>query len=57
MYAIRSYYAAGVPLIEDDVYADLNYAGNRPKAAKAWDKSGNVLLCSSLSKTLDPGLV
>lgn len=48
--------SAGVPLIEDDIYGDLNYKGNRPKAAKAWDKSGNVLLCSSLSKTLDPGL-
>jgi DNA-binding transcriptional MocR family regulator len=48
--------SAGVPLIEDDIYADLNYMGNRPRAAKAWDKSGNVLLCSSLSKTLDPGL-
>jgi DNA-binding transcriptional MocR family regulator len=48
--------SASVPLIEDDIYGDLNYIGNRPKAAKAWDKSGNVLLCSSLSKTLDPGL-
>ncbi len=48
--------SAGVPLIEDDIYADLNYTGSRPRAAKAWDRSGNVLLCSSLSKTLDPGL-
>ncbi len=48
--------SAGVPLIEDDVYADLNYEGNRPRAAKAWDRSAQVLLCSSLSKTLDPGL-
>jgi DNA-binding transcriptional MocR family regulator len=48
--------SAGVPLIEDDVYADLNYQGNRPRAAKSWDHSGQVLLCSSLSKTLDPGL-
>jgi DNA-binding transcriptional MocR family regulator len=48
--------SAGVPLIEDDIYADLNYQGNRPKAAKAWDRGGNVLLCSSLSKSLDPGL-
>jgi DNA-binding transcriptional MocR family regulator len=48
--------SAGVPLIEDDVYGDLNYVDVRPKAAKAWDRSGNVLLCSSLSKTLDPGL-
>ncbi len=47
---------ARVPLIEDDVYADLNYHGERPRAAKAWDRTGNVLLCSSLSKTLDPGM-
>ncbi len=47
---------AGVPLIEDDIYADLYFDGTRPRAAKAWDRSGNVLLCSSLSKTLDPGL-
>ncbi|MET0026699.1 MAG: PLP-dependent aminotransferase family protein [Candidatus Thiodiazotropha sp.] len=48
--------SADVPLIEDDIYADLNYEGYRPRAAKAWDRSGQVLLCSSLSKTLDPGL-
>ncbi len=48
--------SAGVALIEDDIYSDLGYEGNRPKAAKAWDRGGNVLLCSSLSKTLDPGL-
>lgn len=47
---------AQVPLIEDDIYADLNYEGSRPKAIKAWDRNGNVLLCSSLSKTLDAGL-
>ncbi len=48
--------SAGVPLVEDDIYGDLNHAGTRPKAARAWDETGNVLLCSSLSKTLDPGL-
>ncbi|GAB6044094.1 aminotransferase-like domain-containing protein [Endothiovibrio diazotrophicus] len=48
--------SAGVPLIEDDTYGELNYEGQRPKAVKAWDRGGNVLLCSSLSKSLDPGL-
>lgn len=48
--------SAEVPLIEDDIYGDLDYGDHRPRAAKAWDRSGNVLLCSSLSKTLDPGL-
>ncbi len=45
-----------VVLIEDDVYAELGYSGGRGKALKAFDKSGNVILCSSFSKTLAPGL-
>jgi DNA-binding transcriptional MocR family regulator len=45
----------GVPLIEDDIYGDLSYSIERPKAAKAWDRSWNVMLCSSFSKTLAPG--
>ncbi len=45
----------GIPLIEDDVSGDLNHSGQRPKAAKAFDKKGMVLLCSSFSKTLAPG--
>jgi DNA-binding transcriptional MocR family regulator len=45
----------GVPLIEDDAYGDLNFGPVRPKAIKAFDKRGHVLLCSSLSKTLAPG--
>jgi DNA-binding transcriptional MocR family regulator len=46
----------GVPLIEDDVYGDLNHEGVRPRPAKAWDRNGLVLLCGSVSKTLAPGL-
>ena len=45
----------GVPLIEDDIYGDLPLSGERPSVAKAFDKDGNVLLCSSFSKTLAPG--
>jgi DNA-binding transcriptional MocR family regulator len=45
----------GIPLIEDDIYGDLCFGVNRPKAAKAYDKEGLVLLCSSFSKTLAPG--
>ena len=45
-----------LPLIEDDIYADLGFSSSRPKAIKAWDQDGRVLLCSSISKTLDPGL-
>ncbi len=44
-----------IPLIEDDVYGDLGFGPTRAKVAKAWDKTGNVLLCSSFSKTLSPG--
>jgi DNA-binding transcriptional MocR family regulator len=47
--------ARGVPLIEDHIYAELNYDGGA-RAAKAYDRSGNVMLCSSFSKTLAPGL-
>ena len=45
----------GITLIEDDVYGELSFAGNRPKACKAWDKDGTVIYCSSVSKTLAPG--
>jgi DNA-binding transcriptional MocR family regulator len=44
-----------IPLIEDDVYGDLYFGTQRPKCCKSFDKEGNVLLCSSISKTLAPG--
>jgi DNA-binding transcriptional MocR family regulator len=44
-----------IALIEDDVYGDLAFGANRPPAAKAYDRDGLVLLCSSFSKTLAPG--
>lgn len=47
---------ANVFLIEDDIYADIYYTGNRPKPCKAYDKTGNVILCSSFSKTIAAGL-
>jgi DNA-binding transcriptional MocR family regulator len=46
----------GVPLVEDDVYGDLAFETRRPPPVKSFDRSGNVLLCSSYSKTLAPGL-
>lgn len=45
-----------VPLIEDDVYGDLAYATPRPRTIKSFDREGRVILCSSFSKTLAPGL-
>ncbi|MBE9138913.1 PLP-dependent aminotransferase family protein [Nodosilinea sp. LEGE 07088] len=44
------------PLIEDDVYGDICFAGARPKAIKAFDTEDRVLYCASVSKTLSPGL-
>ncbi|WP_413513298.1 PLP-dependent aminotransferase family protein [Myroides odoratus] len=44
-----------IPLIEDDVYGDLNFSGKRPLCCKAFDTTGNVLWCSAISKTLAPG--
>ncbi len=46
---------ARVPLIEDDINGDLYHGEDRPTVAKAWDRDGGVLLCSSFSKTLAPG--
>lgn len=45
-----------VPLIEDDIYGELHFEGARPKAIKAFDTENRVVYCSSLSKTLSPGL-
>jgi DNA-binding transcriptional MocR family regulator len=44
-----------LPLIEDDIYGELAFAADRPKTAKAFDREGLVLLCSSFCKTLAPG--
>ena len=44
----------GIPLIEDDVYAEL-YLGSQPgRAAKAFDQRQLVLHCGSFSKCLAP---
>ena len=45
-----------VAVIEDDVYGDLAYTYPRPRTIKSFDVDGRVLLCSSFSKTLAPGL-
>ncbi|MFC1482135.1 PLP-dependent aminotransferase family protein [Candidatus Neomarinimicrobiota bacterium] len=44
-----------MPLIEDDVYGDINFGPKRPIAGKAFDRDGFVMLCSSFNKTLAPG--
>jgi DNA-binding transcriptional MocR family regulator len=45
----------GVALIEDNLYGDLTFGARQPKVAKAFDRKGTVLLCSSFSKVLAPG--
>jgi len=45
-----------IAIIEDDVYGELAWEYPRPPAIKAFDSDGRVLLCSSFSKTLGPGL-
>ncbi len=47
--------ARDIPLIEDDIYGDLVHGRERPRAIKAYDREGRVLLCSSFSKTIAPG--
>lgn len=44
-----------IALIEDDLYGELGHAGTRPLPIKSFDRSGQVILCSSFSKTLSPG--
>jgi DNA-binding transcriptional MocR family regulator len=51
---VRLLESRNVPLIEDDVYAELHF-GPRPRAAKSFDSRGLVLHCGSFSKCLAPG--
>ena len=44
-----------VPLIEDDVYAELYYGAQPPKPVKSFDDDGLVMHCGSFSKSLAPG--
>lgn len=39
-----------VPLIEDDVYAELYYGQQAPKPAKAFDTEGLVMHCGSFAR-------
>ncbi|MEZ5759069.1 MAG: PLP-dependent aminotransferase family protein [Emcibacteraceae bacterium] len=45
-----------IPLIEDDLFGDLGTYGRRANALKSYDRDGLVLNCSSVSKSLGPGL-
>jgi len=45
-----------IPIIEDDVFRELSYQNDIPLPIKYYDKNGWVIWCSSVSKTLAPGL-
>jgi len=47
--------ARDVPLIEDDVYAELYYGARPLPPVKAFDTQGLVMHCGSFSKCLAPG--
>jgi 2-aminoadipate transaminase len=46
----------GVPVFEDDCYADLVWDGRRPPAIYAMSKSANVIHVGSFSKSIAPAL-
>ena len=45
-----------IPIIEDDISAELSFEDQHPIPLKAFDQKDMVLTCSSFSKTLAPGL-
>jgi len=46
----------GVPIFEDDCYADLIWDGRRPPALHAMSKNGGVIHIGSFSKSIAPAL-
>ena len=46
----------GIPIFEDDCYADLLYEKERPPAIKSFDDEGYVIYCGSFSKSIAPAL-
>ncbi len=49
--------AAELPIFEDDCYADLVWAGDRPPTLRALDDGGGqVIYCGSFSKSIAPSL-
>jgi DNA-binding transcriptional MocR family regulator len=46
---------AGVRIVEDDIYGDLHFGAVRPRPLSAFDDSGLVVTCASISKTVAIG--
>ncbi len=53
---VRLLHRHQIPMIEDDVYAELYHGDKRPRPAKYYDRAGWVLNCGSFAKCLAPGL-
>jgi DNA-binding transcriptional MocR family regulator len=45
----------GIAVIESDTFGDLLFSGERPRALKAFDKTGIVIQCGSLAHYVAPG--
>jgi len=45
-----------ISIIEDDIYGDLAFQYPRPRTIKSFDEDGRVMLCSSFSKSIAPGI-
>ncbi|WP_421681641.1 PLP-dependent aminotransferase family protein [Stutzerimonas urumqiensis] len=46
----------GIQIVEDDIYGELLFEQGAVKALKSHDRTGQVIYCSSFSKTLSPGV-
>ena len=46
---------AGVPVIEDDIYGDLHYRGERPRLLAGFPGAAPVITCGSVSKSIALG--
>jgi 2-aminoadipate transaminase len=49
-------YEYGVPIFEDDCYADLTWNGDRPPALYAMSTTGGIIHIGSFSKSIAPAL-
>lgn len=53
---VELFTSRGIPIIEDDIYGEFYFTAPPPPTLRSFDRSGLVILCSSFSKTLSPGL-
>jgi DNA-binding transcriptional MocR family regulator len=53
---VRLLHEFSVPMIEDDIYGSLYFGNNRPPTCYSLAEKDDVILCSSFSKNLGPGL-